>query len=92
VTFLTFASTARSIDASQPAAVLRQTPSDFPVIARIAGGDELAMRISFARHRVAIFRFILRFVRDETLAEDILSEVFLDVWRQAGRYAASMHN
>jgi RNA polymerase sigma-70 factor (ECF subfamily) len=25
-------------------------------------------------------------VRDETVAEDLISEVFLDVWRQAGRF------
>jgi RNA polymerase sigma-70 factor (ECF subfamily) len=28
----------------------------------------------------------LRLVRDESVAEDLISEVFLDVWRQAGRF------
>jgi len=40
----------------------------------------------FARHRVAIYRWLLRIVHDETLAEDLLSEVFLDVWRQAASF------
>jgi RNA polymerase sigma-70 factor (ECF subfamily) len=32
---------------------------------------------------VALYRWLLRLVDDGTLAEDLLSEVFLDVWRQA---------
>jgi RNA polymerase sigma-70 factor (ECF subfamily) len=40
----------------------------------------------FARHRTHVYRWLLRFVSDETLAEDLLSDVFLDVWRQAGRF------
>ncbi|MDI9848647.1 sigma-70 family RNA polymerase sigma factor [Rhodoblastus sp. 17X3] len=56
------------------------------LIRRIAEGDRLAMQVLFGRHRVRVFRFILRFVRDEAGAEDILAEVFLDVWRQAGKF------
>jgi RNA polymerase sigma-70 factor (ECF subfamily) len=56
------------------------------LIQRIAAGDRLAMQVLFGRHRVRVFRFILRFVRDEAGAEDILAEVFLDVWRQAGKF------
>jgi RNA polymerase sigma-70 factor (ECF subfamily) len=33
-----------------------------------------------------VFRFVLRLVRDESVAEDLISEVFLDVWRQADRF------
>jgi RNA polymerase sigma-70 factor (ECF subfamily) len=29
---------------------------------------------------------VVRLVRDEGMAEDLISEVFLDVWRQAGRF------
>ncbi len=56
------------------------------LVERIAGGDRLAMQVLFARHRIKVFRFILRFIRDEASAEDILAEVFFDVWRQAGRF------
>src|SRR5215831_18011852 len=62
------------------------TRDDPQLIERIARGDRLAMQVLFNRHRVRIFRFILRFVRDEAGAEDILAEVFLDVWRQAGKF------
>jgi RNA polymerase sigma-70 factor (ECF subfamily) len=64
------------------------TTSDETLIARIAAGDKLAMRVLFARHHVRVYRFVLRLVRDDALAEDLISEVFLDVWRQAARFEA----
>jgi RNA polymerase sigma-70 factor (ECF subfamily) len=60
--------------------------SDDVLIGRIANGDRLAMQVLFARHHVRVFRFVLRMVRDEAAAEDLISEVFLDVWRQAGKF------
>ena len=63
-----------------------QTTSDEVLIGRIAGGDRLAMQVLFARHHVRVFRFVLRLVRNEATAEDLISEVFLDVWRQAGKF------
>src|ERR1700734_2019951 len=63
-----------------------QAPSDEILIGRIARGDQLAMQVLFARHHVRIYRFILRLMRDEMAAEDVISEVFLDVWRQASRF------
>lgn len=62
--------------------------SDQALIERIASGDKLAMRALFTRHHVRVYRFILRLVRDETLAEDLIGEVFLDVWRQAASFKA----
>ena len=63
-----------------------QTSSDEVLIARIAGGDRLAMQVLFARHHVRVYRFVLRLVRNEATAEDLISEVFLDIWRQAGKF------
>jgi RNA polymerase sigma-70 factor, ECF subfamily len=42
----------------------------------------------FARHNVRLYRFLLRFVADKSTAEDPVSEVFLDVWRQAVGFQA----
>src|SRR5579864_7474020 len=63
-----------------------QTTSDEVLIGRIADGDRLAMKVLFARHHVRVYRFVLRMVRNEATAEDLISEVFLDVWRQAGKF------
>jgi RNA polymerase sigma-70 factor (ECF subfamily) len=65
-----------------------QATSDEALIVRIAGGDKLAMQVLFARHHVRVYRFVLRLVRNQTLAEDLISEVFLDVWRQADKFEA----
>jgi RNA polymerase sigma-70 factor (ECF subfamily) len=63
-----------------------QATSDEVLIGRIASGDRLAMQVLFARHHVRVYRFVLRLMRDEAGAEDLISEVFLDVWRQAGKF------
>ena len=63
-----------------------QAASDEVLIARIAQGDRLAMQVLYGRHHVRVYRFGLRLVRDEQAAEDLISEVFLDVWRQAGKF------
>jgi len=46
------------------------------------------MRSLFARHRVRIYRFVLRITRDESLTEDLVSDVFLELWRRAAAYEA----
>lgn len=60
--------------------------TDEVLIGRIANGDRLAMQVLFARHHVRVYRFVLRLVRNESTAEDLISEVFLDVWRQAAKF------
>jgi len=62
------------------------TTSDEVLIARIAKGDRLAMEELYGRYRVPVYRFVLRMVRNPTTAEDLDSDVFLDVWRQAGTF------
>ena len=62
--------------------------SDAALLTLIARDDRDAMRILFGRHKVKVFRFLLRLVRDEALAEDLMSEVFVEVWRHAGRFEA----
>jgi RNA polymerase sigma-70 factor, ECF subfamily len=63
-----------------------ESSSDEALIRRIAAGDQSAMRALFARYRVALYRWLLRLVDDDALAEDLLSEVFLDVWRHAATF------
>jgi RNA polymerase sigma-70 factor, ECF subfamily len=44
------------------------------------------MRTLYARHNDRVFRFIARMVTDAGRAEDLVSEVFIDVWSQADRF------
>ena len=60
-----------------------QETSDEALISLIADGDKRAMQVLYARHNVRVYRFVLRLTGNQSLAEDLVSEVFLDVWRQA---------
>ena len=53
---------------------------------RIAGGDEAALRALFARHATRTFRYVLRLVGTEAVAEEVTNEAFLELWRHAGDY------
>jgi RNA polymerase sigma-70 factor (ECF subfamily) len=68
------------------AATAGETSSDEMLVEQIAAGSKSAMRALFARRRAYVYRWLLRFASNETLAEDLLSEVFFDVWRQADRF------
>src|SRR5579885_1228634 len=70
----------------EPTVEAMQAPADETLIGRIARGDRLAMQVLFARHHVRIYRFVLRLLRDEMAAEDVIGDVFLDVWRQASKF------
>src|SRR5262249_6189803 len=79
----------------QPAAIVAvsalagtagETSSDEILLEQNAAGGKPAMQTLFARHRTYLYRWLLRLVGNEALAEDLLSEVFLDVWRHAGRF------
>lgn len=44
------------------------------------------MQALYGRHHVRVFRFLMRIVRNESTAEDLVSDVFVDVWQQAPRF------
>jgi RNA polymerase sigma-70 factor, ECF subfamily len=66
----------------------REERSDDALITAVAQGDKLAMKVLYARHNVRVYRFALRLTRDEALAEDVVSEVFLHAWRGAKNFQA----
>jgi RNA polymerase sigma-70 factor (ECF subfamily) len=69
-----------------PSAIAARETSDEHLLERVAAGDRLAMRTLYARHHVKVYRFVQRLTGDACKAEDIVSEVFLDVWRQADSF------
>src|SRR5262245_62005187 len=79
-------STTLSTAGANAAGPRSQATSDEVLMAGIAEGDRLAMEVLYARHHVRVFRFSLRLIGDEALAEDLATEVFLDVWRHADRF------
>ena len=60
--------------------------TDVALIRRMAEGDRLAMQVLFGRHHIRLYRFLLRLVNNSALAEDLIGEVFLEVWRRADKF------
>jgi RNA polymerase sigma-70 factor, ECF subfamily len=81
--FEPFTLTARQTNGSGAAVAVE---SDDKLISRIRAGDNMALQALYARHHVKVFRFALRLLRNEQSAEDIVSEVFIDVWRSTSHF------
>ncbi|MBV9971153.1 MAG: sigma-70 family RNA polymerase sigma factor, partial [Xanthobacteraceae bacterium] len=60
--------------------------SDATLIKAIASGNRSAMRTLYLRHNARVFRFISRLVADRGLAEDLVSDVFVEIWSKAASY------
>src|SRR3954466_14032417 len=66
--------------------VMNEGADDLDLVRRIASGDRMAMRVLYGGHLLKMHRFITGITRDAALAEDVVNDVFLDVWKQAGRF------
>jgi RNA polymerase sigma-70 factor (ECF subfamily) len=53
------------------------------LIRQLRAGDESAFAAIYDTHSRLVYGLILRMVRDSALAEDLLQEVFLKLWRSA---------
>ena len=58
------------------------------LIAGVARSDRLAFRRLYDIAGPKLFAIILRILRNRTLAEDTLQDVFLRVWQNAGSFSA----
>jgi DNA-directed RNA polymerase specialized sigma24 family protein len=63
-------------------------PSDKALIKAIGRADQHAMALLYKRYNVKVYRFAFRIIGDTTLTEDIVSDVFLEVWRCADGFKA----
>jgi RNA polymerase sigma-70 factor (ECF subfamily) len=60
--------------------------TDLDLLQGIAGGDEQSLSALYDRYRLILFGLILRILHSQPEAEDVLQEVFLQVWRRAGDF------
>jgi RNA polymerase sigma-70 factor, ECF subfamily len=59
------------------------------VLQRIASGDATAVRECMEQYGPLVFSLARRMSRTAADAEDATQEIFLDIWRSAGRYDAT---
>ena len=57
---------------------------------RIAAQEDSALKRLYERTSSPLFGLALRIVRNRDVAEDVLQEAFLSIWRGAGNYRASL--
>lgn len=62
---------------------------DAELMRRVQRGDRDAFAELVERYKRPIYNFILRTVRDETEAEDLAQNTFVQVWKSAKRYRVS---
>ena len=59
---------------------------DVALLERVARGDEQAFAALFDRYSHILLGLLIRIVGSRAEAEDVLQEVFLQVWQRAGSY------
>lgn len=64
-------------------------PSDKELVSRVRAGDEDAMGALYDRYSPLVYAVGLRVLADTGAAEDVLQEVFMQLWRNPARFDAS---
>lgn len=69
----------------------RRTPAagevtDAQLVARVASGDADALAAVYDRHSAACYGLARRILNDEGLAQDVVQEVFVALWRNPARF------
>jgi len=65
------------------------TPDDYELMARIERRDAAALEVMYDRYGGLIFTLGMRILHDRSEAEELVSDVFLEIWRASSRYDAA---
>ena len=61
--------------------------SPMELVLQVGRGDRAAFGRFYDRFAPLVFSFAMRLVHERSAAEDLLQEVFLQIWREAGNYS-----
>jgi RNA polymerase sigma factor (sigma-70 family) len=59
---------------------------DSQLVALVADGDAIALEALYDRYGTAAYSLALRILTDQRLAEEVVQDVFLSLWRDARRF------
>jgi RNA polymerase sigma-70 factor (ECF subfamily) len=65
-----------------------QPIGDSMLIGRMMAGDEAALSNLYDRYSAMLFGMLMRILRDKQAAEEVLQDIFLQLWRNAGQFDA----
>jgi RNA polymerase sigma-70 factor, ECF subfamily len=65
---------------------LKGISDDGELLSAIRAGDEDAMAALYDRYSSIVYSVALRILADTAAAEDVLQEVFIQLWRNTGRF------
>src|SRR5215470_17347766 len=63
-------------------------PNDFELMKGIQAGDADALSQLYDRYNGILKALILRVIHNETEADDLLQEIFMEIWNQAKNFSA----
>lgn len=69
--------------ARQRLVTTQDSTSQEPVLPRLASGEPRAMNECITRHGGLVWGIVRRSVKDSTAAEDLVQEVFTEIWKKA---------
>jgi len=66
-----------------------ETGDDVRLVARIRAGDQLALSELYDRYSGVVYGVALRILQDTGAAEDLLQDIFLQLWRKPDAFDSS---
>ena len=66
-----------------------QPVPDSALIAKMMSGDESALSTLYDRYAPMLFGMLMRVLNDRQAAEEVLQDLFLQLWRNAGQFDAN---
>lgn len=68
---------------------MSDSPSEPALLSRLRNHDPEAMEVAYDRYATIVYSLFLRITRDQSVAEDLVQELFIRVWTRVGNFDSS---